>query len=226
MKKLGLSFFVFALGIGLIFTTNCSFSRIKNFGSAVQGSGTPKTETRNVSGFDKVEASGAVNVEIAAQKGFSVSVETDDNLLQNIKTEVSGDTLKIYSEDGISPKTQINVKISMPDIIGLQISGASSANVSNVKPDLIELKASGASKIKIDGEAIRLTADASGASKIDAENLKAEDAFIDASGASSAIVFATEELNADASGASKITYVGEPKRIKQDASGASSINKK
>ncbi len=226
MKKIGLSVFIFALFVGLIVSTGCSWSRITNFGG-IQGSGTAKTETRSIAGFNKVEAGGAVNVQItAAQKDFAVSVEADDNLLQSIKTEVSDDTLKIYSEDGISTKTLINVKISMPEIIALELSGASSGNVAGVNTDLIQLKISGASKVIIDGEVIRLTADASGASKIEAENLKAEDVFIDVSGASGATILATEELHANASGASKIFYVGEPKRIKQDVSGASSINKK
>lgn len=225
MKKLSLAIFIFALAIGLIFSSGCSVRGIKNFGGT-EGSGNAKTETRNVTGFNKVEAGGAVNVQITAQKDFSVSVEADDNLLAGIKTEISGDTLKIYSEDRISPKTSINVKISMPEIVGLELSGASSGNVSGVKSDLVELNANGASKIKIDGEVIKLNADASGASKIDAENLKTEDADVDASGASSATVAGTEELNLNASGASKISYIGEPKRIKQDASGASSISKK
>jgi hypothetical protein len=225
MKKVCLAIFILALIIGVILSGGCGLGRINNL-SGVRGSGNAKTETRKADGFSKVDASGAVNVEIVAQKDFSVSIEADDNLLGNIKTEVSGDTLKIYSEDKISPKTQINVKISMPEIVGLEVSGASSADVSSVKTDLIKLKASGASKIRIDGEVIRLDADASGASKIDAEELKGEDANVDASGASTATVLATEEVHLDASGASKISYVGEPKRIKQNASGASSINKK
>ena len=226
MQKLSLSVFTLALSVSLILSTGCSLSRIKNFGG-IQGSGIAKTEARNVTGFNKVEAGGAVNVQITAgQKDFGVSVEADDNLLSNIKTEVKDDTLKIYSEDGITPKTSINVKISMPEIVKLELSGASSGDVANAKTDLIQLKLSGASKVKIGGEVIRLTADASGGSKVEAENLKAEDVYIDASGASGATVLATEELHANASGASKIFYVGEPKRIKQDASGASSINKK
>lgn len=225
MKKISLAIFILALVIGVIFSGGCGFGGINNL-SSIQGSGNAKTETRNVDDFNKVDASGAINVEIVAQKDFGVSIEADDNLLQSIKTEVSGDTLKIYSEDGISPKTQINVKISMPEIVGLEISGASSANVSSVKTDLIELKANGASKVRIDGQVIKLRAEASGASKIDAEGLIVEDADVDASGASSATILATEEVDLDASGASKIAYVGEPKRIKQNASGASSINKK
>ena len=225
MKKIGLIVFIFALLIGLAFSTNCSFSGFKNL-SGIQGSGTSKSETRNVSGFSKVDANGAVNVEISVQKDFSVVVEADDNLLANIKTEVSGDTLKIYSEDQISAKTKINVRISMPALEALEISGASSGNVSSVKSDSLELKASGASKIRIDGEARTLEAEASGASTIDAESLRVEDADVEASGASKATINATNDLKVDASGASRISYVGEPKNVEQNSSGASSVTKK
>ena len=225
MKKLGLLVFIVALAIGLAFSTSCSIGNFKNL-SGVQGSGTAKTETRNLSGFTKIDAGGAINVEVVVQKDFSVTVEADDNLLTNIKTETSGDTLKIYSEDRISPKTRINVKVSMPKIEGLDVSGASSGNVAGVNADSLELKASGASKIKIDGAAKELNADASGASTIDAENLKVGDADVEASGASNAIVAATNDLKVDASGASKITYIGEPKNIKQNSSGASSVTKR
>ena len=201
---------------------NCSFS---NF-SGIQGSGTSKIETRNVSAFTKIDVGGAINIEVSVQNDFSVEVRADDNLLANIKTEVSGNTLKIYSEDRISPKTRINVKISMPALEGVDVSGASSGVVANVKADSLELKASGASKIKIDGEAQSLKADASGASTIDAEGLKVADADIEASGASKATVSANNDLKVDASGASKISYIGEPKNIKQNSSGASSVTKK
>lgn len=222
MKKLNLSILVLALSVTVIFLNGCGAGSL----TTVQGSGIAKTENRNVTGFSKIDASGAVNVTVAIQKDFNLSIEADDNLLPNIKTEVSGDILKIYSDGKISVKTPINVKITMPDIVSLEVSGASSGVVSGSKSDLVIAKASGASKIKIDGEAIKLKADASGASSIDAENFKVEDVDIDASGASSATVLATEELHANASGASKIFYVGEPKRIQKNASDVSSISKK
>ncbi|MCA1638521.1 MAG: DUF2807 domain-containing protein [Acidobacteria bacterium] len=200
----------------------------KRFGNftGIKGSGTSKIQQRNVSGFKRVDAGGALNVEVDAQKDFSVTVEADDNLLEHIKTEVNGDTLKIYSEGKISPTAKLNVKISMPEIQGLNLSGASDGKITNVRTDSLELKASGASEVVIVGEAKTLEADASGASTIDAENLDVEDANVEASGASKAMVSATNNLEADASGASKISYTGEPKNIKQNSSGASSINKK
>lgn len=222
MKKLGFLIFIIALAIGLIFTPSCNFKRM----TGIKGSGTSKTEQRNVTGFKRIDAGGAVNVEVEAQKDFSVSVEADDNLLQHIKTEVSGDTLKIYSEGKISPSAKMNVKISMPSIEGLDLSGASDGKITNVHADSLELKVSGASEVSISGETKNLEADASGASEINAENLKVEDGKIEASGASSATVSVANNLEAEASGASKISYAGEPKNIKQNASGASSIKKR
>ena len=225
MKKYSFFSLAAALTVGLIFS-GCGFAGFNNGGGGAQGSGTAKTEQRTISGFSKIEAGSAVHLEITAQKDFAVSVEADDNLLPIIKTDASGDTLKIYSEGKFSPRTKINIKISMPELKGLDLSGASNAVVTNAKTDALDLEASGASKIKIDGAAKELKSRASGASGIDAESLTVENADAEASGASSTTVSATNELTADASGASTIYYAGEPKSLKQNSSGASSIKKK
>lgn len=225
MKKLGFIIFIAALVIGVALAGGCKFNgKLENI-SGVQGSGTAKTEKRNVSGFNKIDASGAVNVDVTIGSGFAVEVTADDNLLANVKTEASGDTLKIFTEDSISTKTKINVRVSMPEIENFEVSGASSGSIANVKADDLELKASGASKIKIEGRAKDLNADLSGASSLDAFDLKTENAKVEASGASKANVSATGDLDVDASGASQINYQGEPRNLTQNSSGASSINK-
>jgi hypothetical protein len=226
MKKFSLMVFASVLAFGLIFVNACGFAGFNNFNNGIQGSGTAKSETRNVSGFSKINAGGAIHMEISSGKDFAATLEADDNLLEHIKTDVSGDTLKIYTQDRISPKTNINIKISMPELKGLDVSGASSANVSNAKTETLELEASGASKIKLDGEAITFKSNASGASRIDAENLRVENAEVEASGASSTTVSPSGELKANASGASNIYYTGEPKNVVKNASGASSVKKK
>ncbi len=222
MKKLGLIVFITALSIGLLSAIGCGIGNL----TGVQGSGNAKSEKRNVSGFKQIEAGGAITLEIDAQKDFSVKIEADDNLLPLIKTEVSGDTLKISTEDRISSKTKIVVRISMPELTSLNISGASGAVVSNVKTDSLKLEASGASKIKISGEANDLESDATGASGIDAEGLTVNDADVEASGASNTTVSVANNLKADASGASTVYYTGEPKSVEPESSGASSIKKK
>jgi hypothetical protein len=224
MKKFGLLIFILALTLGILLANSFGFGKFSFIkAGAIQGSGTVKTEHRDIFGFNKVEASGAVNVEISFQKDFDVDVQADDNLLENIKTVVDGDTLKVYTKGNMSTRNPINVRIVMPAIEELEVSGASRANVTDVVTDSLEIQASGASKIKINGEVKILNIDASGASKIEAENLKVENADIDVSGASGVNVFVSSELKADASGASKIIYSGNPANVEKSASGASSV---
>jgi hypothetical protein len=214
MKKL-LFFVVLA-----VFITACSGI------TGVKGSGNKKTETRGLSGFKQVKAGGAVNLDITFKPEYSVTVEADDNLLEYISTEVSGDELVIESKDRINPKSKINIKITMPELTGLDLSGASTANAAGVRGGKLDIDASGACEVKIDGEARELKGRASGASSIKAEDLKVENADVDASGASNITVNASGDLRAEASGASSVTYTGSPRSLKQNSSGASSINKK
>lgn len=233
MRKIKIAIFIAALIIGLVFAKvfgavlgigmpNMNFS----FSNRVKGSGVAKIEKRELSGFKKIDVSGALNIEITAQKDFSIEVESDDNLIEHIITEVSGDTLNIYTKKGIKPYTKTRVLISMPELTGAEISGVSKIIATNVKTDLLDLNISGASKVEVSGQANKLNVNANGASKINAEGLKVENANLDLSGATKVTVFATEELKAEASGASKIYYVGEPKNIIKDISGAGKIQQK
>jgi hypothetical protein len=195
--------------------------------TGIQGSGTSKTETRNVSGFKEIKANGAIDLEITIKPEYSVTVEADDNLLEHINTDVNGDTLIIESRgEKINPKRKINVRITMPELVDLEINGASTGSVAGVKTDKLHLSINGASKLKIDGEVRELKAQAGGASSIDAGGLKTENADVDASGASNMTVNAAGDLSANASGASSVKYIGEPKSLKQNTSGASSVKKR
>lgn len=228
MKKIGFIVFFSALVIGTIFSIKSGFNSFHiNIGDrGVRGSGNTGSETRNVADFNKIQTGGAINVEVLAQNDFNVVVEGDDNLLQYIKTEISGDTLRIYTEDKINPKSRINVRISMPEIEEAEVSGASNAVISNVKSETLKLEASGASKITVAGTVTNLESEASGASGIDAGSLNVENADVEANGASRTVVSASNELKADASGASSIYYNGEPKNLVSKSSGASSVKKK
>jgi putative autotransporter adhesin-like protein len=200
-------------------------SRINN-ATGVRGSGNLKTENRTLSGFTKIKAAGAVQLDITPKGDFSVSVETDDNLLEHLTTEVSGDTLVISTKGDVSSSTAVKIRISMPELKDVDLSGASTATIAGIKTDKLDLTASGASKIKIDGEVRSLEAEASGASGIDAENLRVENADADSSGASTITVNAANDAKLTASGASTVVYVGDPKNLTQNSSGVSSIKKK
>ncbi|CAN5304140.1 head GIN domain-containing protein [soil metagenome] len=232
MKKIGIIIFIIALFIGLIFAKFFAFgqssARIFNFKDSFSetGSGNVISEKREITDFKSVDVGGAIQVEITAQKEFSVEVQADDNLLPLIKTEVRNGVLRIESEKRINTKNPIIVKISAPNIENLDVSGASKVNLTNLSNENLQIHSSGASKIEISGTTVNFTIDVSGASRIYAENLKAENVSVDASGASNVSVFAQNELKADASGASSISYSGNPTNLEKKTSGASNVKQK
>ena len=232
MKKIGIIVFIIALVVGLIFANVFSFgkssARFFNFNVSFgeKGSGNIATEKREFTDFKAVEVGGGFQVEITAQKEFSVEVEADDNLLPLIKIEVEDGILKIESEKKISTKNPIIVRISAPDIEGLEVSGVSKVNLANLKNENLQVDASGASKVKIEGITANLTLNVSGASKIDAGNIKAENVSVDATGASNVNVSVLNELKVEASGASSVTYSGNPKNFENKTSGASSVKQR
>ena len=233
MKKIGIIIFTVAIIIGVTFANFFSWgktsARIFNFNAnfgGVKGSGSVRSEKRGIADFNAIEVGGVFEVEVVAQKDFSVEIAADDNLLQYIKTEVNGDTLEISTTKSISPNNPIRVRISAPDIENLEVSGVSKVLLTNLQNDSLKVDASGASKIKVEGETRNFEVELSGASHLDAENLKAENVNVDASGASNAAVNVSGDLKTDLSGASKVTYTGNPRNLEKSTSGASSVNKK
>jgi hypothetical protein len=98
--------------------------------------------------------------------------------------------------------------------------------INNVNGDTLTIDSSGASHIKAEGKTASLDLDISGASSVDATALTVSDASVDASGASHVDLMVTERLNAEASGASTVSYKGSPSTVVKDVSGAGSVSAK
>ena len=232
MKKIGLIIFAVALLVGVIFANFVPFGKADSglmnfsFKRGVKGSGNVVTETRDISGFKAIDVSGVFNVEIVAQKEFSVQIEADDNLIPLIQTEVNDGVLEISTEKRIKSSSKMTIRISAPDIEKIQASGVAKVFLSELNNAALKIDTSGASKVTVTGETRDLNIEVSGASKIEAENLSSVNADIDASGASKVSVNVTGDLKADCSGASKVSYSGTPANIEKHASGASKIEQR
>ena len=230
MKKIGLVIFGIALVVGVVFANILSFGRLSDRMFNVsfdlcgtKGSGNVVSERRDISEFSGIDVGGIYKVDVTIGEDFSVEIETDDNLLPLISTEVDGDVLKIESSKRFKPSDQVRVHVTAPDIRSLDISGAARIEVTGVANDELTVDASGASKVNLSGETQKLTVDVSGATSVDAEQLTAQDAAVDSSGAGNVAVNVTGELRADGSGASKIYYSGSPATVVKKTSGAGKV---
>ncbi|MGH9949943.1 MAG: GIN domain-containing protein, partial [Pyrinomonadaceae bacterium] len=140
MKKIGFLVFIFALIVGVavagFFTLGRSTAEVFNFKfdfAGVRGSGNIGTENRNISGFKGIDVSGVFQVEIVAQKDFGVQIETDDNLLEYVKTEVDDGILEISTTKRIKSTNGLKIRISAPDIEKIEASGATKISLADLK---------------------------------------------------------------------------------------------
>lgn len=218
----------FLILIALLTASFCAACGPKNSQSSpgTTGSGVIKTDSRNIVGFKKIRAESAIDLAVSVTNGYSVVVKAGEDVIADVITRLDGDTLVISLKDKTNSKSKISVSVTMPALEGLDLTGATNATVTGVKADELTVSATGAAKAKLDGVAKVLKIKALGASEVDAEGLTANKAEVDAVGASKIIVSATDELTASAAGASGVTYVGEPKSLKQNASDVSTISKK
>jgi hypothetical protein len=231
-----------AIGASLLaaLATGCTFN--VSSGPQLKGSGVSKTEERAVGGFTQIEVAGAIQLEVTVGPATSVVVTTDDNILPHVVTQSSGDRLRIAIDASYSTSLGVKVKATTPNLAMLRVSGASTCTLNDVAAEQFELELSGASACQLDGDvdtldvtvsgasratlvgtADELTIDCSGASRVEATDMPADRVTATVAGASTALVTAAEELIATASGASTVRYRGEPAKVRDDISGASTI---
>ena len=157
------------------------------------------TESRDVEPFHAIELSGAIKADVELGKPQQIQVRFDKQ--GNIGTEVRDGVLYVLGEGKHEGKATIYV------------------------PEIDALSLTGASKVEMKGKADNLRLSVSGASKVEAEELIVRNMHLNVSGASKAEVNVTDSLWAQAAGASKITYKGNPHVEQILAVGASKIKR-
>ena len=176
----------------------------------VHGSGKREVQKRDVSPFTSISTEGAFGINVVCQKDQSVEIEGDDNILPLISTEVSQGVLRLKSTKQYSTGEPVQIKISVPNIDGLTVSGAGTIDVSGLKNDKFEIDSEGAPQIKVSGSTKVVDIDTSGAARIDTHSLHAAKGVVDSKGVSKIDVDVKDQLDVTISGPSILTYQGDP----------------
>jgi hypothetical protein len=211
----------------------------------VTGSGNVITREFDFSDFDEVEIGHAFQGTVTQGDDYRVVVRIDDNLEEYLRAEQNGNRVSIGFENMIGiTRATMEYEVVMPSLTALHASGATEARVSGfssadaftaeasgasrIEGDIttgdLTANASGASTITLNGSGGNVQADASGASTVNLEAFTTADANANASGASTITVNTTGRLDAEASGASNVYYVGQPTLGNIDESGGSDVS--
>jgi len=110
------------------------------------------------------------------------------------------------------------------DTFRLEASGAAKTNIDNLGAKTLRIQASGAAICKINGSASDSSIGVSGAAQVDGQ-LTSNSANIQTSGAAHAALRVVNSLTAEASGASNVSYSGNPGKVVQHTSGVANIRR-
>jgi hypothetical protein len=114
----------------------------------IKGSGDVITIEKDFTDFTKVNLATAFDGTVTWDDSFSVVIRIDENLEEYFNIEVDGNTLKIYLDSGYRYKdVTAEADITLPQLNGLSLSGASRADISGFESDHdFDFNVSGASK--------------------------------------------------------------------------------
>jgi hypothetical protein len=225
----------------------CTVLILKGWPGVLIGSGNLETEQYAFANFTRVEISSAFEFQIRQSSSYGINVTADDNVIDHVQISQDGQTLKIRV-GGVPSFRRVTLKasVTMPQLGGLTVSGASHGTVSDfnsteavsiavsgasrVTGDItagnVEFDISGASTIQLEGSANDMVASVSGASRFNLDDFTVNNADVNFSGASSGTINLNGRLDADLSGASRLLYIGEPTMGTINRSGASTLSKK
>ncbi|WP_298238667.1 head GIN domain-containing protein [uncultured Algibacter sp.] len=207
------------LPIALLLTFLSSCSR-----DTITGSGSLTSEFRNVANFTKVDSEGVFNVIITQGASQSIEVIADDNIINEVKTNVEDDELKLYLDDDYNYRgISLKVNIIVPSINSIKNSGI--GNITIIDVDTIGdfyVYNSGTGDISIEGGAKSLTLKNEGSGNFEGLLFTINDCNVNIIGSGDCKVNCTNNLNVRIEGSGDVYYIGAPV-IEANISGSGKI---
>jgi hypothetical protein len=177
----------------------------------VIGSGNIIQQDRSVNSFNKVESPSSINVNIVFANTQGISITADDNVINKVTTNVSGNTLTVDLVSGNYNNITVTVTISSPDIEMTSNSGSGNIMVSGFTGlDNMSINNSGSGNTIASGTVQNSTLLNSGSGTVKSFNLISENCAITNSGSGNSEVFCNTTLSGTNSGSGNVLYKGAP----------------
>jgi hypothetical protein len=212
----------------------------------VTGSGKRTTETRQVSGFDKVLLEGSGEIELQQGDKEALSIEADENVLPLIRSEVVNGRLELGFKPNIniSLSTSVVYHLTVKDIHAVTLAGSGKLTSTALKTDNLALSIPGSGEIRItkldakqvtpniagsgdivieDGAADTLNVNLAGSGSLDCGGFKTASVDVTVAGSGNITVWATDSLTGKVLGSGNIRYYGSPAKTEVQTIGSGNI---
>ncbi len=172
------------------------------------------TEERAVSSFHKLDIETAGKVYITQGDTESVVVVANKRLQNNIKTQVSGNTLFIEMDLGwfdryILDRSTVEIYITVRDLQEFTFEGVGVVKGEDLHLDSLELDFKGVGDFTLTGSVGSLDVESEGVGKLDLSDFTGEHVSLEQTGIGDVSLSANQSLTIRATGIGKVTYRGD-----------------
>lgn len=212
----------------------------------VSGNGKVITEERQLEKFSKIKVGEGIKLILIQGNETKALVETDENIMEILSTEVSGDVLRIRYKEKVRRIKRSKVTLTYTDLESLAVSSGAHASTEGVmKVDQLQLKTSSGgyanlvidaheiigstssgAHIDLQGKTNSFNASASSGSHLEADELMAQTVNASASSGGKVAVYAAKSISAHASSGGNVSYKGSPEDVNVKTSSGGNIKKR
>jgi len=190
----------------------------------INGSGDLTSEYRTVAAFSKVDSEGVFDVIIRQGSTQTLEITADDNIIQEIKTNVVNNELRLYLDDDNNYRhitSKINIVI--PSINHIKNSGVGNISIFDIDiDDDFDVDNSGTGDIYIEGNAQSLNIKNEGSGKFEGFLFAIDDCNVNLIGTGDCKINCSNNLNVTIEGSGDVYYLGTP-IIETDITGSGKI---
>lgn len=170
--------------------------------------------------ISELKVSGVFNIELKPGLINVLTIYTDENILQDINTELNAETLAISLNSKMKTLNTIPIRITLAgnNIHSANLDGKIHFVAKQINSKNFNLSSNGENLIYLAGNLDTLNLSLHGKTQINTHALTSQTVNLEAHGDTNASVLAKQILNINATGENKITYFGNPKSITKHAS--------
>jgi hypothetical protein len=193
--------------------------------SLVAGSGVLKVVERTVPKFTAIEQDNVGVILITQGEAETLAIESDDNVLPVLMSEVRDGVLHLSVERGKGCTAhKLIYRITVRSLERLDLSGSASADIKNITGKRLGIGLAGSGSLTATGKITELSLIISGTSNVDARELFVERANVTLAGTGSATLAVNKELDATLTGTGSLRYSGGA-RVNSNITGTGAIKK-
>jgi hypothetical protein len=183
------------------------------------------TETRTVSGFTGIDASGVFDITVTKGAKESLVITADEKVMPLVRSKVQNGVLKLFLDKPARNVRTLKAAITVKNLETVELSGACKLNSEDVfTPDKCDIDLSGSTSLRLTVETRELSLDASGACKVVLNATVKEEIEFDLSGAVNVQSNLTAgRVEVDMSGSGRIELSGAADAASFDLSGATKV---